>query len=173
MRKEEMDRRWEQWMDRHLDALLLYARTQTFRESDAEDLVQQALAEVMGESEPALPLVYTIIRRRAIDLGRSNAARWKRESAAAEFSPAWLEPDLEDRDAAALIAQEVGKLPPAHQEVLALHLWSGLTFREIGEILGIPLHTAASRFKAALTSLRPGLVELDPNATSSANATLP
>ena len=84
-------------MDRHLDALLLYARTQTFRESDAEDLVQQALAEVVGNSEPELPLVYTIIRRRAIDLGRSNSARWKRENASAAFSPEWLEPDVPSR----------------------------------------------------------------------------
>ena len=163
MPNEEMDRRWEQWMDRHLDALLLYARTQTFRESDAEDLVQQALAEVVGNSEPELPLVYTIIRRRAIDLGRSNSARWKRENASAAFSPEWLEPDVEGRDAAALIAHEISKLSPAQQEVLTLHLWSGLTFREIGEILDVPLHTAASRFKAALAALRPGLLELDPN----------
>lgn len=167
MPNEDMDRRWEHWMDRHLDALLLYARTLTLRESDAEDLVQQALAELVGVSEPELPLVYTILRRRAVDQARSNSARWKRENETSRMSPVWLEPEVEGRDAAVLISSEISKLPSAQQEVVTLHLWSGLTFREIGEILNIPLNTAASRFKAALLALRPGLAELDPNPNAS------
>lgn len=167
MPNQELDQRWEQWMDRHLDALLLYARTLTGREADAEDLVQQALLEVVGSAEPEIALVYTILRRRAVDVARSRSARWKREAETVQFSPTWLEPEIIRRDDAAFVAGQIAKLPPAQQEVLTLHLWSGLTFREIGEILGIPLHTAASRFKSALAALRPGLAELDPTAPSS------
>lgn len=145
--------------------MLLYARRRTPCEADAQDVVQQALAEAWQRGAPELPLVFTIVRRRAIDLGRSGAARALREGEVAlRMEPGWLKAEAESRDAAAFIAAQLSALPAAQQEAVELHLWSGLTFREIGEITGVPTHTAASRFKAAIAKLRPALAELDPNA---------
>jgi RNA polymerase sigma-70 factor (ECF subfamily) len=38
--------------------------------------------------------------------------------------------------------------------VVHLKLWEGLTFGQIADLLGIPLNTAASRYRYALDKLR-------------------
>ncbi|MBP7949230.1 MAG: RNA polymerase sigma factor [Verrucomicrobiales bacterium] len=162
MPNQELQRCWERWLEAHLDALLLYARSQCSREEDAEDLVQQALAESWRHGEPSLPLVFTIIRRRGIDLVRRTSSRQRRESDLCCLNEAWLEPEVESRDCAAHLARELNKLPSAQREVVLLHVWSGLSFREIGQVMGTSLHTAASRYRAALCALRISLVELSP-----------
>lgn len=81
------------------------------------------------------------------------------------MEPDWLDGEAETRDTAAFIAAQIAALPDTQQEAVELHLWSGLTFREIGEITGVSTHTAASRFKAAIAKLRPALTELAPNIT--------
>ena len=45
-------------------------------------------------------------------------------------------------------------LPMEQRSVAQLKLWDGLTFEEIAEVQGIPLNTAASRYRYALEKLR-------------------
>jgi RNA polymerase sigma-70 factor (ECF subfamily) len=45
------------------------------------------------------------------------------------------------------------KLPPAQSEVVVLKIWEGMTFAEIGEVLGESPNTAASRYRYALQKL--------------------
>jgi RNA polymerase sigma-70 factor (ECF subfamily) len=48
-------------------------------------------------------------------------------------------------------------LQPIYREVVVLKIWGGLTFEKIAETLGIPLNTAASRYRYALEDLRSAL----------------
>ena len=41
-----------------------------------------------------------------------------------------------------------------YREVITLKIWGELTFAQIGESLGIPANTAASRYRYAMTELR-------------------
>lgn len=43
-----------------------------------------------------------------------------------------------------------------------LKVWAGLTFAEIGNITGVSLNTAASRYRYAMERLRPSLQEFWP-----------
>lgn len=52
----------------------------------------------------------------------------------------------------------LGKLSPKSRMAVLLHYQDHLTFDEIGEILGEPLHTAKSRVRRALIALRGWLV---------------
>ena len=79
---------WREWLVEHGDKLLLFARQQTRRPADAEDVLQEALVklsakveggEFVGGEEAWMPFMYTQIRREAIDLGRRNDRRKKRE----------------------------------------------------------------------------------------------
>ena len=45
-------------------------------------------------------------------------------------------------------------LPDDQRTVVQLRLWDGLTFEEIAEAQGIPLNTAASRYRYGLEKLR-------------------
>ena len=48
----------------------------------------------------------------------------------------------------------ISKLPPEQREVLHLHTFEGLTFKEIAEATGESANTAASRYRYALERLR-------------------
>ena len=48
----------------------------------------------------------------------------------------------------------VGELPPEQRTVVALHIYGGLTFREIACSEGIPENTAQSRYRYAIEKLQ-------------------
>ena len=66
---------------------------------------------------------------------------------------------LEQNDGAARLASALAALPPAQRAVVTLHLHGDLTFREIAELLSIPMNTAQSRYRYALDALRKALAE--------------
>jgi RNA polymerase sigma-70 factor (ECF subfamily) len=45
-------------------------------------------------------------------------------------------------------------LPAAQREAIVLHHFSGLTFADIGRVMGVPTFTAASRFRNGIRTLR-------------------
>lgn len=104
-------------------------------------------------SPPPIALVFATIRRRAIDLGRSQTRRANRE-AAVENETAWFDSGVEDRERAALINQAMRNLPEIYRDVITLKVWGRLTFAEIAQALQIPANTAASRYRNGLNELR-------------------
>jgi len=153
------DSDWEQWLARHASALLLFARQQVKCEADAQDLVQEAVVESwQRQSQPAPPplgLVYTTVRRRAVDLARRNDRRAEREAEARlDDPPCWFDAGPEERERSVLIHKAMTHLPQIYRDVLTLKVWSGLTFGEIAEALEIPPNTAASRYRYGLIELR-------------------
>ena len=150
---------WEQWVAQHAPGLLLFARQRARCESDAQDLVQEAVVECWAlrndGATPPLPLVYATIRRRAVDLARRTDRRASREAAAhAGAADNWFAPDVEERERSRIIGVAMSTLPDIYREVITLKIWGGLTFAEIAESLDIPANTAASRYRYGLAELR-------------------
>jgi RNA polymerase sigma-70 factor (ECF subfamily) len=147
---------WRRWLDDHAPKFLLYARQQTRCEADAQDVVQEALMEAVQRTpSPAPAFVFATIRRRAIDLGRSQTRRTGRELATAEGADTcWFDLSAEERERERLIQNAMKRLPEIYREVITLKIWGELTFAEIGESLGIPVNTAASRYRYALAEMR-------------------
>ena len=149
---------WNDWLGKHGPQLLLFARTQTRCEADAEDLLQEAVVESAENNKgnpPDLPLVYATIRRRAIDLARKTDRRTAREEIAAEESgTCWFDDTIEQKETARLIDRAMKKMPEKYREVVMLKIWSELTFAQIAEALDIPLNTAASRYRYGLEILK-------------------
>ncbi|WP_193213667.1 RNA polymerase sigma factor [Luteolibacter marinus] len=143
---------WNDWLAGNAGRFLLFARQQTRCESDAEDVLQDSLVESWRRAggRPDAALVFATIRRRAIDLGRSNDRRTVREQESGELlcAPAG------DRETAEMLSHELRRLPPEQRDVLTLKFWGGLTFAEVATTLEIPPGTAASRYRLALESLR-------------------
>jgi RNA polymerase sigma-70 factor (ECF subfamily) len=150
---------WRAWLRRSGPRFLLYARQQTRTRSDAEDVLQDALVESWKRAGgmPADALVFSTIRRRAIDLARSNDRRHVREEEAGAPDAEWFSPDVEERETQHLLEEAVKSLQPIYREVVTLKVWGGLTFQEIAEATGVPLNTAASRYRYALDGLRDAL----------------
>ncbi len=149
---------WNDWLGKHGPQLLLFARTQTRCEADAEDLLQEAVVESAGKSEgnpPDLPLVYATLRRRAIDLARKTDCRTAREEVTTERSEdCWFDDTIEQKETAWLIDRAIKNMPEKFREVVMLKIWSELTFAQIAQTLDIPLNTAASRYRYGLEILK-------------------
>jgi RNA polymerase sigma-70 factor (ECF subfamily) len=165
---------WRSWLAQHGRKLLLFARQQTRTEQDAEDVFQDALVRLLGKiregefvggQESWLPYLYASIRRLAIDLGRRDDRRRRREDAVGEDQcdeargpdQNWFEGDASDEETRGLLERGLKELPEKFSEVIVLKVWGDKTFAEIGEILGISQNTAASRYRYGLEGLRRNL----------------
>jgi len=149
---------WRRWLEDHAPRFLLFARHKARSEADAQDLVQEAVIEAwrrQGDgSPPPLPLVFATLRRRAIDLARSEDRRAGREQAAMEPAESWFDAGVEDRELKQSIQHALSRLPERYREVVTLKIWGGLTFAAIADVLEIPANTAASRYRHGLAELR-------------------
>lgn len=148
---------WEDWIEAEGEIFFLYARQKTRSESDAKDVLQDALTEAWrksGGETPNKALVFKTIQRRAIDLGRSMDRRSKRENNYGGGQALWFSPDFTVSDTRQHLAEAVQKLPENLREVLTLRIWGELSFPEIAELNQIPLATANSRYRYALERLR-------------------
>jgi len=162
--------RWGGWLTEHGAKLLLFARQQTRRQEDAEDILQEALVKLARKEEEGsffggqdawLPFLYTQIRREAIDLGRRNDRRQKREDAVAEREQiehdgdlAWFESAGYQDERRRMLERSLRELPRKFSEVIVMKIWGGRTFAEIGEILDITMNTVASRYRYGIEALR-------------------
>lgn len=163
---------WRNWLGTHGSQLMLYARQLTRCEADAEDVVQTALVKTwryLADSdsprhdskhpEGHRGLIFTNIRRCAIDLGRSHQRRKRRDRRMAEHFGAearaqasWFE--LPDDDEVRQLQVALAKIPLKFREVITLKIWGELTFAEIADSLSLSPNTAASRYRYGLEALR-------------------
>jgi RNA polymerase sigma-70 factor (ECF subfamily) len=157
--------KWRRWIDDHAEVFFLYARQQTRSETDAQDVLQEALVEAWSKADGEVPppaVVFATIRRRAIDLGRSTDRRARRETEAGRTQDSWFVSDVAEADTNAHIQRAITLLPDDLREVLILRVWGDLTFPAIARLLSIPVATATSRYRYAVERLKPDLAELKP-----------
>jgi len=162
---------WREWLTEYANKLTLFARQQTRSYEDAEDILQNALVKLskklregtfIGDQKAWMPFMYTQIRREAIDLGRKNDRRVKREQFSyedekvqkGEFETPWFEGDSDQKEMRALLEEKLKELPPKFANVITMKIWGERTFAEIGEVLEISQNTAASRYRYGIEALR-------------------
>jgi RNA polymerase sigma factor (sigma-70 family) len=143
-----------QLLDRHADRLELYARQLC---NCPEDAVQDAfveLARLTALPAELVPWLYRVVRNKAISASRAVRRQKSHESQAARHGHAWFEPspgDALDATAAVVVLQE---LPQLEREVVVARIWGGLSFQQIGELIGATDSTAHRRYESALAALR-------------------
>ena len=127
---------------------------------DAEDAVQELFAALvrsrrrLAEVEDLEAYLFVSLRRTvARQLARRDRqpARQAPVDLSLSIGAASGGLSLEDGEA---LRQAVRLLPPEQREVVSLKIHADLTFAQIGEILGISINTAASRYRYALARLR-------------------
>jgi RNA polymerase sigma-70 factor (ECF subfamily) len=164
-------RDWQAWLDVNGPRLLLFARQQTRTAQDAEDLLQDALVKLVEKIEAGeftggeaayMPYLYTTIRRLAIDLGRRDDRRRRREDVAkggieedqSGSEHPWFAGDESNDEIRRLIEAGLKALPQKFAEVIVMKIWGERTFAEIGEALDISPNTAASRYRYGIEALK-------------------
>jgi len=143
----------QQLLSQHAAALELYARQWCH---NPEDVVQEAILRLARERPlPERPVgwLYMAVRNGAISASR-GASRRRRHEKAAAARVSWFASSGGD----ALDAQEataaLADLPIAEREVVVARLWGGLSFEEVGELVGCSSSAAHRRYVAALEALR-------------------
>jgi RNA polymerase sigma-70 factor (ECF subfamily) len=141
----------------------------------ADDVFQNTFVQVFLKiaqyepGRPAKPWLYAIATNQAIDaLRRRNRRADQRADAAVapddEGEPRPLfeliaapdagPPDQADRaEQRELVRAAVGRLPDLLRQVVILAYFQGLKYKEVADVLDIPVGTVKSRLHAALTKL--------------------
>jgi RNA polymerase sigma-70 factor (ECF subfamily) len=151
--------------DRFGERLYRVAASVLGSREDAEDAVQDLFAALV-RSRKRLPLVDDLEAYLFVSLRRAVARRlMKRGRQPTAWDPKALDAASADAPAAQpgedrqRLSWALGQLPAAQREVVALKFEGGLTFAQIGQVIGTSLNTAASRYRYALERLRALLEE--------------
>ncbi|MEP9399007.1 sigma-70 family RNA polymerase sigma factor [Mesorhizobium sp. KR2-14] len=163
----------------HLEDALVFARWLTGNRDDAEDVVQEACLRAfasLGEGAILRPRAWllAIVRNTAFTwmaknrrkgllvLGDQNELDRLAETGEGDFSdPPALTPEAElirKADAAA-VQKAVGALPAPLREVLVLREFNDLSYREIADLLSVPIGTVMSRLSRARLLLAASIAE--------------
>lgn len=137
----------------HAAALALFARQWC---DCAEDAVQEAFCKLVRlRTPPTDPpaWLFRVVRTTAIDLGRSERRRAKREVVAARPVRWFAEPEVDGLDAEVAVAA-LESLPAELREIIVGRLWGGLKLEELAEVAGCSVATAHRRYAAGIHVLR-------------------
>jgi RNA polymerase sigma-70 factor (ECF subfamily) len=159
--------------DRYTRPLINFFYKMCYDRALAEDLTQETFLRLLrfrGRYRPEATFrtfIYTVARNLWIDRHRSKKAAPKTVSAELRVQEDGAtigdlvpgrEPEvvkrLADREAADLVRTAVEDLPEGQRMVFLLAEAQGLKYREISEILEIPIGTVKSRMNAAVQRLR-------------------
>ncbi|HJN08654.1 MAG: sigma-70 family RNA polymerase sigma factor [Pirellulaceae bacterium] len=144
-------------LDEHGAALLLFARQRVASLVDAEDALQEVFIcfwRSRDHVRDPLSYLYSCVRTAALDLRRGAHRRQRRESLAARSAnAAWFDTSVGEADRRETIEHALTGLPVDQREALVMRIWSGATFQQIGEALGVSSKTASARYGSAVDSL--------------------
>jgi RNA polymerase sigma-70 factor, ECF subfamily len=185
-------RAFETLVGRHQRGIYNFILRSVRDQSRAEELLQEVFLRVVRAKDryertaKFTTWIYAIARNLCVD--ESRRARFrdhksldaKRPGRDGEEGgtllsklPAADVPTDEAADAPLLrqrMSAAIDALPEDQREVFLLRQMSGLSFREIGETLGVPENTIKSRMRYALEKLREHLGDLNADAPASAPA---
>ena len=138
----------------------------TGSEEDAADVVQDVFVRVVEQGRRLAKVknpkawLLTVTHRAAIDVTRR---RRRREAEPIDDFPflTAADDDSERMLDAAQVSVLLAGLQETHRDVIYLKHFAGCTFEEIGEIVGAPKFTAASRYRKGVSKLRQ-LMEVGP-----------
>jgi RNA polymerase sigma-70 factor (ECF subfamily) len=153
---------FERLYDEHAQAVFAFLLNFIRHEADTRDLLQEVFVKLAKRPEllegvrDERAFLLRLAHNLAIDLIRRRGTQDKHhEQLAAEALPVFAPAAGPDESAfRKALGAALGELPKEQRAVVHLKLWEGLTFEQIAELLGIPLNTAASRYRYGLDKLR-------------------
>ncbi|MBK8261453.1 MAG: RNA polymerase sigma factor [Nannocystis sp.] len=175
-------RAFEVLVSRHRRGLFNFLLRSVGNQSRAEELLQDVFVRVIrakGRYEQTARFstwIYTIARnicvdesrrakfRRTVSLDSPRRGRDGEEGASMLETTAEVQVGVDDAAMGptlqSRLAAAIDRLPEDQREVFFMRQLSGLSFKEIGEVVGAPENTVKSRMRYALEKLREELVDL-------------
>lgn len=154
----------------HLDAAYTLARYLTRNDQDAQDVVQDASLRALryfqgfrgaGSAEGRAWLLaivrntaYTRRQRHRADALTTEFDEERHSEAVADEHPA---AGIEAESDRAALRRAIDELPPEFREVIVLRELEGLSYKEISDVVGVPVGTVMSRLSRARRRLEAAL----------------
>lgn len=146
-------------------------RSMAFRvlknEALAEDTVQEVFVSFWKSPDRYDPdrgtlrtFLLTLAHRRAIDLVRSEQARFNREEKVLEDVPPSIDEEVWSRTVSKEVRDAVADLNEGEREAISLAYFGGLTYVEVANRLGLPEGTVKSRIRSGMRRLGETLAEV-------------
>ncbi|HET7282320.1 MAG TPA: RNA polymerase sigma factor [Sphingomicrobium sp.] len=144
-----------------LPRLRRFAHGLSRNSADADDLTQATIERALRSRDQWQPGTrldswsYRIMRNLWIDAARSQSRRAMREAPEEEGLAVGQDP-RDAMDAAVdlrRIMSAMSRLPDEQREIVALILVEGFGYREVSEMLGLPIGTVSSRLVRGRTAL--------------------
>lgn len=159
--------------DRHCRSVYAFARTMLRRPEGAEEVMQEVFLAVARTARRYVPRgrfrPYLMRIARNICLNRLSIDQ-RRDQALAEsgFDPALvLAPDpgplenLESDERMRALERLVGGLPERQREAIALYAFERMSYREVAEVMEVPLNTVKTLIHRARAALARGMERYD------------
>lgn len=162
-------------VNRHMQRAYYIALGLTGSHEDALDLSQEAFARAfrarasLDPDRPFYAWLYQIVRRLCFNFLRDRSTRrrrldeatpWLTQEANVRASQSDPARNAERAELRARVQAAIEQLPEREREVLVLKEFEGLRYREIAELLGIPIGTVMSRLYYARRRLAEHLGEV-------------
>ena len=133
----------------------------------AEDTVQEVFVSFWTAPDRFDPgrgslrtFLLTLAHRRAIDIVRSEQARFNREEKVRDDVPPSIDEDVWSRTVSQEVREAVAALSEGEREAISLAYFGGLTYVEVAERLGLPEGTVKSRIRSGMRRLGTMLAEV-------------
>jgi RNA polymerase sigma-70 factor, ECF subfamily len=159
-------RAFEAIFDRHASAAFSLAYRMCGRPAMAEDIVQESFVSLWRSSAAydaargsVRTWVLSVVRNRAIDAFRREAAKATSEldeQRVAERVPApeLTDREVERRDDARQVRDALKELPADQRQVIELAFFGGFSHSQIAEMLKLPAGTVKGRMRLGLSKMR-------------------
>ena len=154
----------------HLDAAYTLARYLTRNEQDAEDIVQDACLRALTYFDSFRGEGATSARAWLFAIVRNTAYSWRRRHRADRLATEFDEREHSDAvaddhpegmllrsSAKEALGRALSGLAPEFREAIVLRELEGLSYKEIGEVAGVPVGTVMSRLSRARARLQAAL----------------
>lgn len=149
-------------MEADLLAMRRYARALARDDSDADDVVQDALLRAIERQETYQPhrsrtrWLLAIVHNVFISGKRRQAAEIRRDEHFAQTLLSSIDPQQEEQVRLTEIARSFAALPDNQRAVLHLTAIEGMSYQATADLLHIPIGTVMSRLSRARAALREG-----------------
>lgn len=154
---------FEQLVNRHYEALYRFALSLTRSEADASDLVQETYltwaekGKQLRDPDRARSWLFTTLYRRFLGQRRRSTRFPEQELEAAEKELPTVPPVAMDEVDGQVVLAALGQLVAEFREPLVLFYLQDHSYKEIAEILDLPIGTVMSRLSRGKAALRKNL----------------
>jgi RNA polymerase sigma-70 factor (ECF subfamily) len=141
-----------QLYEEHGRGLIAFACSFVRSFAAAEDVLHQVFERLLRSNielpDPPAPYLYRAVKNAAL-----NHVRDRSRDVELDHDD-WLEHPPGMEEAAVMLQSLLRSLPEEQREIIILRIWGQMSFDEAAGTLGIPLKTAASRYRYGLEKLR-------------------